>query len=100
MSKQSNLYADGGAEPRSGEAGSAELPMSSGQVQNAVDGALRMMELEQAASPQAPTGILGANAQNLDAHADRRKKLAARIRAECPACTEEEIEARLEQFGA
>ena len=100
MTKQMNQYAGGGTEPRSGGTGSAEQPMSSGQVQNAVDGALRMMEREQAANPPAPTGIPGANARTLEAYADRRKKLAARIRAEYPSCTEEGIEARLEQFGA
>jgi hypothetical protein len=41
-----------------------------------------------------------ADAQALEAHAERRRRLAAQARVENPARTEEEIEARLEQFGA
>jgi hypothetical protein len=59
-----------------------------------------MIEGEQPASSPAPNAIRNANARTLEAHADRRRKLAARIRAEKPSRTEEEIEARLEQFGA
>ena len=41
-----------------------------------------------------------AEEQALEAHAERRRRLAAQARVENPARTEEEIEARLEQFGA
>jgi hypothetical protein len=41
-----------------------------------------------------------AHVQALEAYIERRRKLAARIRLENPGRTEEEIEARLEQFGA
>jgi len=41
-----------------------------------------------------------ADVQALEAYVERRRKLAARIRLENPSRTEEEIEARLEQFGA
>jgi len=100
MIKQVNPYAGMDTAPRSNGTGSAEQPLSSGQVNNAIDETLRMMEREQAASPPAPMDIRDANARTLEAYVDRRKKLAARIRAENPSCTEEEIEARLEQFGA
>ena len=41
-----------------------------------------------------------ADAQKPEAHAERRQRLAERIRVENPARSEEEIEERLEQFGA
>jgi hypothetical protein len=41
-----------------------------------------------------------ADGRALEAYVERRRKLAARVRLENPARTEEEIEARLEQFGA
>ena len=40
-----------------------------------------------------------ADAQALEAHVERRQRLAALIRVENPSRTEEEIEERLEQFG-
>jgi hypothetical protein len=40
-----------------------------------------------------------ADGRALEAYIERRRRLAARIRLENPARTEEEIEARLEQFG-
>lgn len=40
-----------------------------------------------------------AEEQALEAHAERRRRLAAQARVENPARTEDEIEARLEQFG-
>ena len=99
MIKQMDHFGAGGAEPRGSGTHAAEPPMSSGQVKNAVDGALRMMELEQAANSPAHA-IRNAHVLTLEAHVDRRKKLAARIRAENPYIAEEDIEARLEQFGA
>jgi hypothetical protein len=41
-----------------------------------------------------------AEEQALEARVERRRRLAAQARVENPARTEEEIEARLEQFGA
>jgi hypothetical protein len=40
-----------------------------------------------------------ADERALEAHAERRQRLAAQIRVENPARTEEEIEERLAQFG-
>jgi len=53
---------------------------------------------ERSAAPRNVTHT--ADVQALEAYVERRRKLAARIRLENPARTEEEIEARLEQFGA
>ena len=41
-----------------------------------------------------------ADAQALEAHAERRRRLATQVREENPLRTEEEIEERLAQFGA
>jgi hypothetical protein len=98
MIKQTNLYAGGDAEARS--ANSADQPMSSGQIKNAVDEGLRIMELEQTAITVTPKGVRNGDRRTLEAYVERRRKLAAQIRAENPSCTEEEIEARLEVFGA
>jgi len=96
---QQTKHDAGGDTARSGSANSAEPPVPSGQVKGAVDGALRMMAWEKAPPASVSAGIPEANARTLEAYVARRKKLAARIRAENPDCTEEEIEARLEQFG-
>jgi hypothetical protein len=98
MIKQTNLYASGDAEARS--ANSADQPMSAGQIKNAVDEGLRIMELEQTAVTVTPKGVRNGDTRTLEAYVERRRKLAAQIRAENPSCTEEEIEARLEVFGA
>jgi hypothetical protein len=47
----------------------------------------------------APKAVRAAAARKLEAHAERRRLLAERIKVENPARTEEEVEARLEQFG-
>jgi len=99
MSKQTNLYVDGNAAPQSG-VNSADQPMSSGQIKNAVEEVLRVMEMERTAIAATPKGMRDADTRVLAAYAERRKKLAAQIKAENPNCTEEEIEARLEVFGA
>jgi hypothetical protein len=99
MIKQTNLYVDGNAPPQSG-ANSADQPMSSGRIKNAVDEVLRVMGLESRAVPATPKGMRNADTRTLEAYVERRKKLSAQIRAENPNCTEEEIEARLEVFGA
>ena len=101
MIKQTDHYASGAAEPPS-SAKSTDQLISSGQIKNTVDKA-RMMKLERTTNPAVPAmpkGIRNAETQTLEAYIERRRKLAARIRAENPTCTEEEIEARLEVFGA
>jgi hypothetical protein len=52
-----------------------------------------------AAAKPVPKPKRVAAAQALEAHAERRHRLAAQARVENPSRTEEEIEARLEQFG-
>src|ERR1700730_13994100 len=98
MIKQTNLYASGDAEARS--ANSPDQLMSSGEIKDAVDEGLRIMELERTAIPAPPKGVREAGARTQAAYVERRRKLATQIRAENPSCTEEEIEARLEVFGA
>jgi hypothetical protein len=56
-------------------------------------------QLDRAAIEQAPKSAYVAAARALKAHAERRQRLAAQARVESPDRTEEEIEARLEQFG-
>jgi hypothetical protein len=102
MIKQTDHYVGGDAEPPS-SAKSADQLISSGQIKNTTDEAPRMMKLERTTNPAVPPmpkGIRNAETQTLEAYIERRRKLAARIRAENPTCTEEEIEARLEVFGA
>jgi hypothetical protein len=84
---------------RLSDASPADQQMSSGRIENVE--ALRSMRQEQIAKPRAPkfVGIM-ADARALQIYVERRKKLAAQIRLENPCRTEEEIEARLEQFGA
>jgi hypothetical protein len=93
MTNHDNLNHDGGAGP-------GENPAPAGQIANAVDEALRTMRPDQAGDPPPPMGIRDPGARTLQAYVDRRRRLAARIREENPACTDEYIEARLEQFGA
>jgi hypothetical protein len=83
---------------RRSDANPVDQQMSSGQVTNVE--ALRSVRQERIATPLAPTFTGVADARTLEAHAERRRKLAARVRLENPSRTEEEIEARLEQFGA
>ncbi len=55
--------------------------------------------LSRAAARPVPKPKRLADAQALEAHAERRRRLAAQVRLENPSRTDEEIEARLEQFG-
>jgi hypothetical protein len=57
------------------------------------------LRLERAAAVPAPRSTRAAAAEALEAHAERRQRLAERARVENPARTDEEIEARMEQFG-
>jgi hypothetical protein len=97
MINQMNRDAGVQAERR-GDANAADQQMSSGQITNVE--ALRSIRPERIASPPTPKFEGMADARALEAYAERRGKLAARIRLENPSRTEEEIEARLEQFGA
>jgi hypothetical protein len=90
---------DPGCEARGGSADPAQHPMPPGQVKKAVDGASQVMERERLASRPSPKNERSAEARALQAYVDRRKKLAERIKAEHPSYTQDEIEARLEQFG-
>jgi molybdopterin-biosynthesis enzyme MoeA-like protein len=102
MIKQADHYAGGDAEPPS-SAKSADQLISSGSIKNTVDEAPGMMKLGRTTNPAVPAmpkGIRDAETRTLEAYIERRRKLAERIRTENPTCTEEEIEARLEVFGA
>jgi len=90
MTNRINQDAGAHAEPRS-DANSADQQMASGQMS---------MRLQRISTLPAPKVIGIADARALEAHVERRSKLAERIRLENPSRTEEEIEARLEQFGA
>jgi hypothetical protein len=80
------------------DASLADQMMSSGQVKKGE--ALQSMRSERTAVRRPPNVMPVAHVQALEAYVERRRRLAARIRSENPARTEEEIEARLEQFGA
>jgi hypothetical protein len=97
MISQMNLGAGADAEPRS-DASLADQLMSSGQIRQGE--ALQSIQPERIAFSPAPKVMGIADGRALEAYVERRKRLAARIRLENPARTEEEIEARLEQFGA
>lgn len=90
----------GGRVERSGDANPVDPLMSSGEIKNVAHEALRSVTPERTAISLTPKVMHIADARALEAYVERRRKLAARIRMENPACTEEEIEARLEQFGA
>ena len=100
MIGQTSSPASMGSEAWGGSANPAQESMSPGQVENAVDGATKMMEREQPASPPAQMGSRSAGARALEAYIERRKRLADRIRAEHPSYSEAEVEERMEQFGA
>jgi len=95
MINQMNQGTTGNAELRS-DANSPDRPMSPMSI---VERALQSMQLETTIQA-APQGRRVADVRALEAYVERRRKLAARIRLEDPSRTEDEIEARLEQFGA
>jgi hypothetical protein len=94
MIDQMNLGAGADTEPRN-DASLADQMMSSGQVKKG-----EALRSERTAVRRPPNVMPIAHVQALEAYIERRRKLAQRIRLEDPARTEEEIEARLEQFGA
>src|SRR5215471_7054012 len=91
---------DPGSEARLGSADPVQQPMPTGQAKRAIDGASHTVERERQASTPSPKNVRLVDARALQAHVDRRKRLADRIKAEHPSYTQDEIEARLEQFGA
>jgi hypothetical protein len=97
MINQMNHAAGAAAELRS-DASLANQVMSSGQMKKGE--ALQSIQPERIAVSPAPKVMGIADGRALEAYIERRRRLAARIRLENPARTEEEIEARLEQFGA
>ena len=99
MISQANQDAGRGVELGS-DATSTDQLMPSGPIRNVVDETPRSLLPEQAAIPSTPKVVRIGDGRALEAYVERRRKLAARIRVENPSCTEEEIEARLEQFGA
>ena len=99
MIKQASNHAGGDVEPSCTD--SSDQPMSAARFGNAMNEALRMMDLEGRPVPASPPrGVRMADMRAMEAHVERRRRLATRIRAESTSRTEEEIEARLEQFGA
>ncbi len=96
MMSQMNQDVGGDVEPRN-VASPADQGGPPGQVESEAGGDLP--PLRQIAAKSVPMTRRSADAQALEAHVERRQRLAAQIRVENPLCTEEEIEARLEQFG-
>jgi hypothetical protein len=96
MIGQTNQDVGGDVEPRN-VANSVGQGASPGQVESAADGDLP--QFGQIAAKPVPKAGRSADARALEAHIERRRRLAAQIRVEDPLRTEEEIEARLEQFG-
>lgn len=97
MTNQMNHGADAETEPRS-DASLADQVMPAGQMKQGE--ASQSIRPERTSVRRPPNVMPIAHVQALEAYIERRRKLAARIRLENPARTEEEIEARLEQFGA
>jgi hypothetical protein len=75
----------------------ANAAAASEQTARMADEAL--LRLRRAATKPVPKTQRLADEQALEAHAERRQRLAARVRVENPSRTEEEIEERLAQFG-
>jgi hypothetical protein len=91
---------DPGSEARGGSPDPAQQSMPLSQVKKAVGGAPQMMERERLARAPSPRNERSADTQAVQAYVNRRKRLAERIKVEHPSYTEDEIETRLEQFGA
>jgi hypothetical protein len=97
MINQLNHDAGADTAPRS-DASLADQVMSSGQIRKGE--ALQSIQPERIVVWPATKVMRIADVRALETYIERRRRLAARIRSENPARTEEEIEARLEQFGA
>ncbi len=96
MISQTDHDVGGNAEPQN-LVSSADQGMSLGQAESTAGGGLP--PLPRIASKRVPKTKRIADAQALEAHVERRRRLAELIRVENPSRTEEEIEERLEQFG-
>jgi hypothetical protein len=96
MISQTGQDVGGNAEPQN-LLSAVDQEASSGQAESAAgDGLARPTRI---ASKRVPKTKRIADAQALEAHVERRRRLATLIRVENPSRTEEEIEERLEQFG-
>jgi len=100
MIGQTNGAAVVGSEAWGDGANAAQEPTSPGRVENAADGASKLMERAPPANPTASKETRSTGTRTLEAYIERRKRLADRIRAEHPSYTEAEVEERMEQFGA
>jgi hypothetical protein len=93
MISQANQDADGNSEAQN--LASAANAAASEQAERGAD---KVQRLNRGAKPVPKTQRV-ADAQALEAHAERRQRLAAQVKVENPSRTEEEIEERLAQFG-
>jgi hypothetical protein len=91
---------DPGSELRSGGPDQSQQQMSPGQAKKPADLASPIMQPDQPVTASSPKNERSGDARAMQAHADRRRRLAERIKAERPSYSQDEIEARLEQFGA
>jgi len=96
MISQTGQDVGGNAEPRN-LVSTANEGASTEQSESAAGRGLP--RLPRIASKHVPKIKRIADAQALEAHVERRQRLATLIRVENPSRTEEEIEERLEQFG-
>jgi hypothetical protein len=85
-------------EARSNGTDPVRQPISLGQIKSAE--VSKMMEGTLTTSVPALKRDRSVSARIVQAHVDRRKRLAEQIRAQCPHYTEAEVEERMEQFGA
>jgi hypothetical protein len=89
-----------GSEVRNGGPDQSWHQMSPGQAKKPADLASPIMQPDQLVAGPSPRDKRSTDARAIQAHTDRRRRLAERIKAEHPSYTQDEIEARLEQFGA
>jgi hypothetical protein len=91
---------DPGSEGRSGGPDQWQQQMSPGQANKLAGLAWPTMQSDRLVTAPSPKNERSTAARVIQAHVDRRRRLAERIKAEHPSYTQDEIEARLEQFGA
>jgi hypothetical protein len=90
---------DSGSKVRSGGPDRLQQQMLPGQVKKPADPASPIMQPDRLVTGPSPKDKRSTDARAIQAHVDRRRRLAERIKAERPSYTQDEIEARLEQFG-
>jgi hypothetical protein len=103
MSNQMNQSVGAGGDDSPSDANSADRltpPKHIVSSTHVVGKDLQLKLPQRAAAQPVPKVTRAADVRALEAHIERRGKLAAKIRLEEPSRTEEEIEERLEQFGA